>query len=473
MHEPPRSSVREDGVRPLSDPLMTVKPWLKGLGWLSLVSGVLLCALFLGTGDGEALHVGGLQLLSAGLIAVVVLLALPRRRPDIFYLRSFRKDRDSYLIRDMIEVALGADLRLAGIRDPKRRMPLILRPLLMTVMMLQYAGARYLNLEAGDDWKARLWCSLRLGRGAILDLRDQTPFVKEEVDLALATLGPGRVLFLTGDDGKSGEAGDREAVRSLRWSDADRQDPEAFIGAVQEFVRSLDGAPEPAADSGFDLARDHVLPPARRRREQVLAWVQILAGFAAVTWLSVTEAADIRIVLAVLSAIIVPFVFVLLVRALIGKAMRMRLARRYNPAYLEILRREFMAALAAVAVMAVGFLVAGFVTWSAYQDLVGRAKAAAVYSDLRQLALGAEMYRVDLGRYPPLSGDVSALIERPGGDDGNLWGGPYFRARNQDPWGEPYHYVAPEAGRPGSLGSSGPDRQIGTADDLVVPCCRE
>lgn len=473
MTGPTRPSECGDGVRPLSDPLLSIKPWLKGLGWLSLASGVLLSALFLSTGDGEALYVGGLQFLSAGLIAVVVLLALPRRPPDIFYLRSFRRDRDSYLIRDLIEVALGAELRLAGIRDPKRRMPMILRPLLMTVMMLQYAGARYLNLEAGDDWKARLWRSLALGRGAILDLRDPTPFVKEEVELALATLGPERVLFLTGADDEPGGLEDRPGIRSLEWTEADRRDPAAFIGGVQEFVRSLADAPQPAAGSGFDLARDHVMPPARRRRETALAWTQVFAGFALVAWLSLTEAADIRILLAALSAIIVPFVFVLLVRALVGKALRMKLARRHNPAYLKFLRREFFAALAAVSVMVAGFLVAGLVAWNAYQHLTDRAKAAAVYSDLRQIALGMQMYNLDVGRYPPASGGVSSLLERPDGDDGHLWSGPYFRTRDQDPWGEPYFYIAPERGEPGRLGSPGPDRQIGTADDIVVSCCRE
>ena len=53
-----------------------------------------------------------------------------------------------------------------------------------------------MNLEAGDDWLARLWRSLGDARCCFVDLTGLTPYVAEEIQLALGTIGPDRVLFL-------------------------------------------------------------------------------------------------------------------------------------------------------------------------------------------------------------------------------------------------------------------------------------
>jgi len=56
-----------------------------------------------------------------------------------------------------------------------------------------------MNLEAGPDWKARLWRSFGEARCALIDVTDLTPFVIDEVELALRCLGPDRVLFIVND----------------------------------------------------------------------------------------------------------------------------------------------------------------------------------------------------------------------------------------------------------------------------------
>src|SRR5262249_59076807 len=64
------------------------------------------------------------------------------------------------------------------------------------------ASPKYLNLEARDeDWKARLWRSLTLARGAVLDVSHLTSYVRDEVRMCYRTLGLDRVLFI-GDGSK-------------------------------------------------------------------------------------------------------------------------------------------------------------------------------------------------------------------------------------------------------------------------------
>src|SRR5262249_14065547 len=59
-----------------------------------------------------------------------------------------------------------------------------------------YLSPRFMNLEAGPDWKARLWRSLGQARCALIDVTCLTPFVHDEIDLSLQCLGPERVLFI-------------------------------------------------------------------------------------------------------------------------------------------------------------------------------------------------------------------------------------------------------------------------------------
>jgi hypothetical protein len=121
---------------------------------------------------------------------------LPRRTTSVIYLRSFRNDPVAYPIRTVIAGVLGPGFRLSGIRDPRRRWPWLVRHLLYLPFLLRYCRPRFMNLEAGADWKARLWRSLGEARCAVIDLTDLTPFVLDEVQLALRCLGPERVLFV-------------------------------------------------------------------------------------------------------------------------------------------------------------------------------------------------------------------------------------------------------------------------------------
>src|SRR5262249_23118583 len=115
---------------------------------------------------------------------------------NAFYLRSFRNDRKSWPIRYVIQAELGRNFRLSGIRNPSRRIPLVLRFLMFAVFLFRYSTPKYMNLEAGRDWKARLWRSLGDARCAFVALTDLTPFVEEEIHLSYHCLGSRRVLFI-------------------------------------------------------------------------------------------------------------------------------------------------------------------------------------------------------------------------------------------------------------------------------------
>jgi hypothetical protein len=132
----------------------------------------------------------------AAFLILAIWRLLPRRVTSAIYLRSFRGDAQANPIRTVAAAALGPDFRLSGIRDPRRRWPWLVRHLLYLLFLVRYCRPRFMNLEAGSDWKARLWRSLGEARCAIIDLTDLTPFVLDEVQLAVQCLGPERVLFV-------------------------------------------------------------------------------------------------------------------------------------------------------------------------------------------------------------------------------------------------------------------------------------
>jgi hypothetical protein len=121
---------------------------------------------------------------------------LPRQVTSAIYLRSFRNDALANPIRTVTAAALGRGFRLSGIRDPRRRWPWLLRHLVYLLFLIRYCRPRFMNLEAGPDWKARLWRSLGEARCALIDVTDLTPFVLDEVQLAVQCLGAARILFV-------------------------------------------------------------------------------------------------------------------------------------------------------------------------------------------------------------------------------------------------------------------------------------
>lgn len=206
----------------------------------------------------------------------------PRRATDVFYLRSFRNDADTWPIRVEIQKALGRRRRLSGIRDPQRRAATVLEHYSPFFLAMKYCTPRYMDLEAGNDWKARLWYSLRTGELAILDLSVLTPFVKEEMQLAAAALGRDRLVFLgrtpqtveevrqlaASELGISSAAG---PLHVLIWPGgpehpASPQEVRIFREQFAQTVQSISRSPRPPADLRPDLCGDVVSIPRGRRK---------------------------------------------------------------------------------------------------------------------------------------------------------------------------------------------------------------
>ncbi len=85
-------------------------------------------------------------------------------------------------------------------------------------------------------------------------------------------------------------------------------------------------------------------------------------------------------------------------------------------------------------------------------------------TDVQNIAgQGVESFRLSKGRYPTTEEGLQILIQegilKPNNDKGDL----------RDPWGEPYVYLNPGTKHPDGydVKSNGPDRQPGTADDIV------
>lgn len=98
-------------------------------------------------------------------------------------------------------------------------------------------------------------------------------------------------------------------------------------------------------------------------------------------------------------------------------------------------------------VLAILGLLAGLVGPRVLSQLGGaKSKTAAV--QIRDLEQAAELFKLDVGRYPTSQEGLEALVTAPAAAPG--WNGSYLRkGLPRDPWGNPYHYESP--GRQGDI----------------------
>ncbi|MBC7821028.1 MAG: hypothetical protein IAG10_29435 [Planctomycetaceae bacterium] len=213
---------------------------------------------------------------------------LPDRRTNAFYLRSFRNDRWSWPARKTIQATLGEEYRLSGIRNPRRRWPFIFGILALPFYVFRYLTPKFMNLEAGHDWKARLCRSLGDARCAFVDLSDRTPFVEDEVQLAYECLGLERVLFI-GDTSQEKSLWKDSIARTLKLQRSDLEkinlslwnpnNPRAFSASITAFAKAL-----PAGNAGVkESTVSHVAkltsePDASRPQFYREFWIHLIAG---------------------------------------------------------------------------------------------------------------------------------------------------------------------------------------------------
>lgn len=187
-----------------SDPLAKTRPLgdpLRVFTWFLVASGAVFALGFAWmtqhaiqeTWPGIELGIG----LACTLWAGAVLIA-PGSKPNAIYLRAFRTDADTAPLRLKLAAILGPGYRLSGIRPPRKKSSALARFLFPGLVALRYAGSRYMDLEAGDDWMARLWRTYQQTRLVFLDVRELTEHVHREIRMTLETMGPERCVFLVG-----------------------------------------------------------------------------------------------------------------------------------------------------------------------------------------------------------------------------------------------------------------------------------
>ena len=84
-------------------------------------------------------------------------------------------------------------------------------------------------------------------------------------------------------------------------------------------------------------------------------------------------------------------------------------------------------------------------TFAAPQVLkyLGGAKTDAARIQIQNLSSVLDLYRLEVGGYPPQEAGLAVLVEKPAGAE--AWNGPYLKKADAltDPWGRPYLYRFP------------------------------
>ncbi len=93
-------------------------------------------------------------------------------------------------------------------------------------------------------------------------------------------------------------------------------------------------------------------------------------------------------------------------------------------------------------VLAILGLLAGLVGPRVLGQL-GGAKTKTTAVQIKDLEQAAELFKLDVGRFPNQGEGLEALVSKPAGAPG--WNGPYLKKGGvpSDPWGNPYHYDVP------------------------------
>ena len=99
---------------------------------------------------------------------------------------------------------------------------------------------------------------------------------------------------------------------------------------------------------------------------------------------------------------------------------------------------------------------------------VDEARVAKAKQDIQSLETALTMFRLDNSKYPTTEQGLAALVSAPGNDP--KWRGPYLgKSVPNDPWGRPFSYRSPAAGKEFEIMSYGKDGSPGgLAEDADI-----
>ena len=113
-------------------------------------------------------------------------------------------------------------------------------------------------------------------------------------------------------------------------------------------------------------------------------------------------------------------------------------------------------------VIAILGLLIGLVAPAALRQL-GNARGSVARQSIERISAILDIYKLDVGSYPPTTPGLQALNTQPGSAPG--WNGPYVKGDGslQDAWNHPYVYRNPSTrpGREYDLCSRGPNATAG------------
>lgn len=216
-------------TKPLSDPVRVINIFLV----VNAIVMVLVSAAILVPALGYFGALSSLGLAFA-MFSAVILIGVPHQ-PNAIYLRAFRTDSATAKLRAELAAILGPAYRLSGIRPPQKKSSTFMRFFLPGLIAFRYAGSRFMELEAGDDWMARLWKTYQSTRLVFIDVRDVTVYVHQEIQMTLETMGTERCLFVV-----NASKSDDEWRQSILAIAGPEKNPERFnlLHVVEERERS-------------------------------------------------------------------------------------------------------------------------------------------------------------------------------------------------------------------------------------------
>jgi type IV pilus assembly protein PilA len=242
------------GIKPLADPVRIVTIVVVANAALAVLTGMATGRVWNGLGVG-CLLLGLALLIAAG-------------KPNAIFLRAFRTDKSTAKLRAEIAAILGPDFRLSGIRPPRERTSVFMRFFMSGFFALKYAGSKFMELEAGDDWMARLWRTLQTTRLVLIDVRDLTSYLQHEIRLTLETVGVSRVVFVIGKERIEGESrqilakycGQEHDPGQLQLLEASpyRLSSGRLASDLQRIVKQLPASAPGESEAGRQFVLDHV-----------------------------------------------------------------------------------------------------------------------------------------------------------------------------------------------------------------------
>jgi len=480
--------------RKLADPLLTAKPYYFFLNFSIDIFLIMFVVLGFYFGNGRmGVSTAGFIIVSMAMYIALYIVAFPKIPTNALYLRNFSKDKSSEDVREHIEVMLGKDFRLSGIRDPRKRINLVFRPLIISYMALQYAGARFLNLEAGNDWKARIWSNFRDIKIAFIDLRELTDFVKEEIELSIESLGLERLVFII--DNKDGvEAWKARLIKEYSipverhgkihiviWTE-NKDDRKDFMSGIEAVLEQMPQESVSLSAASFSMIDSYVLSRNSLMKERLSRSIQTMAGMSLLVALIVMRLItgllssfiavmvvnsgqfnlsndinfiDMAALLtkygAIVSVIYLLIVIYFLFRAIRGKLKLSRLAGNYKQGNRNYFIKQFMVASVLVGFIISGFSVTGYGIMGEYNKNLNLLKSNFETTKMDSIHFLVRQYSEAHGQCPDEKKGLSALLERK--KDGTVWidelngytdweWEKFHKAENPlvDVWGNPYQY---------------------------------